>query len=292
MFQGVKFKPKDLIMIPQMVALALQQDGWWLRSEMPWIKRSAMPESVTDRPATAIEYVYLLSKNQKYFWDAESIRIPHSEHSLKHNPGAVNRTGKDFPKMGATGERNKGYTTGFNPSGRNFRNSDPFFQSWQGLWVEDDAMALIVNPKGFPGAHFATFSEGLVTPLIKAGTSEKGCCPECGEPWVRCIDKEEKDKPYEYKEIGIPGENDNRGRRPGKMGNGLETRTIAWVPGCKCPEHEPAPAVVLDCFSGAGTVGVVAYKLRRDYIGVELQPDYVKMQQARLDKLTEQGRLF
>jgi DNA modification methylase len=68
-------KPKDLMMMPSRVAMALQQDGWWLRSVIPWLKRNSMPESVTDRPATAVEYIFLLSKASKYFWDADAVRV-------------------------------------------------------------------------------------------------------------------------------------------------------------------------------------------------------------------------
>lgn len=106
-------------------------------------------------------------------------------------------------KMGGTGYGGDG--TGFNkhsgyydsngellvnPDGRNRRNSDWFFESWQGLYVEDQQpLAMIVNPQPYPGMHFATFPYKLVEPCIKAGTSEKGCCPKCGAPWVRMVEK-------------------------------------------------------------------------------------------------------
>ncbi len=69
------YKPKDLMLMPFRVAMALQQDGWWIRSVIPWVKANAMPESVRDRPSSSVEYVFLLSKRATYFWDPESVRV-------------------------------------------------------------------------------------------------------------------------------------------------------------------------------------------------------------------------
>ena len=80
-----KLKPKDLMMMPARVAMALQADGWWLRSEIVWHKPNPMPESVTDRPTNAHEKVFLLSKSAKYFYDAEAVRT-HTEHALYDRP--------------------------------------------------------------------------------------------------------------------------------------------------------------------------------------------------------------
>lgn len=75
---GGAVKAKDLCMIPQRLAIALQEDGWWVRSLLPWVKRNGMPESITDRPATAVEYVTLLTKSERYRYDAEAVRRPAS----------------------------------------------------------------------------------------------------------------------------------------------------------------------------------------------------------------------
>ena len=165
-------KPKDLLMMPARVAMALQADGWWLRSQMPWIKRSCMPESVTDRPTAAIEYVFLLTKSANYYWDAQAVArraaYPGDERHLRTDT----RKAID-PMCFDNGTRQR---TG-NPTGecRNFRNSDLFFDSLEaphGLICDADGnpLALDVNPAPFKESHFATFPPKLITPLIKAAT--------------------------------------------------------------------------------------------------------------------------
>lgn len=187
-------KPKDLMGIPWRVAFALQADGWYLRSAIPWIKRNCMPESTTDRPTSAIEYIFLMAKSAKYFYDGEAIRVPSSEsYQNDARPQGVlrqkvNKRSKypdagQFKKQDQTG--NPTYT-GFNerwkegtrrtkagsngqqvhPEGithdlgdgatRNYRNSDPFFESWQGLYSEsENPLAFIINPQARPELHFA-----------------------------------------------------------------------------------------------------------------------------------------
>jgi DNA modification methylase len=210
--------PKNLLMIPFRVAMALQADGWILRSVMPWVKRNSMPESVQDRPATAVEYLFLLSKNPTYFWDSESIRVP-------VQPSSVARVGQNDGHPRWNAERQRGYpgsaqTLDINkmvPSaGRSYRNSDPFFATWQGLMLDEagEPLALVVNPRPNPLAHFASFPAGLVEPFVKAGS------------------------------------------RPGDT--------------------------VLDPFGGSGTTGLVAERLGRDAILIELNPQYAEMARARI----------
>jgi DNA modification methylase len=177
--EGVK--PKDLLMMPFRVAMALQADGWWLRSVIPWLKRNSMPESVQDRPATSVEYVFLLAKSRTYYWNGDVVRVTHDPASVersrydrkndKTNKGEP--TGRDRTDGGlihAAGLNALPYT--LSAGGRNRRNSDWFFESWQGLMLDeqDDPLALVVNPQPFTGAHFATFPARLVEPMIKAST--------------------------------------------------------------------------------------------------------------------------
>jgi hypothetical protein len=88
-------KAKDLVCIPWRVAMALQADGWWLRSGCPWVKRNAMPESVTDRPATALEYVFLLSKSESYFYDHEAVK-----RSCASGPSDIRKMLEQKPRIG------------------------------------------------------------------------------------------------------------------------------------------------------------------------------------------------
>lgn len=177
-------KPKDLLMMPARVALALQADGWFLRSQLPWIKRSCMPESTTDRPTNAIEYVFLLTKRPQYFWDAPAVaRQGAIEVGVRAAKGSNVRS--ELKDVNGRPPEYWEYT-----GTRNFRNSDLFFDSLEpphGLICDADGepIALDVNTAAFPGAHFATFPPKLIEPLIKAGTSEYGCCAACGAPRVR-----------------------------------------------------------------------------------------------------------
>ena len=256
-------KPKDLCMMPARVALALQADDWWLRSMMPWVKRSAMPESVTDRPASAIEYVFLLSKSARYFFDIEAVR-----------QAAVKGRG-----------------------GRNPRNTDLFYESLAnpyGLILNGDGepLALDVNLAPFPGAHFATFPPKLIMPLIKAGTSEKGCCSNCGAPWVREVDGIQYNPPVA--DIGERNVDVSRGDKTRKLdGKSKEwrervasRRTTGWRPSCEC-KAASAPCVVLDPFGGSGTVGVVAAGLGRHAMLIDASEKYMDMARARVAEVED-----
>ena len=146
-------KPKDLVGIPWMVAFALRADGWWLRSDIIWAKPNPMPEPVTDRPAKSHEYIFLLTKNKTYFYDAYAVReesAPNpnwTEPKEKH----MSRTSGD----GETSQKHSGfYRVGQAGSGRNRRT----------VWT--------IATKPYTEAHFATFPPALVEPCIKAGTKE------------------------------------------------------------------------------------------------------------------------
>ena len=145
-------KPKDLVGIPWMVAFALRADGWYLRQDIIWHKPSPMPESVTDRCTKAHEYIFLLSKNKKYYFDNEAIKEPLIYPNETRRPlgskGAWQMDGREQQENGG-GTPYDGY-----PSHRNKRS----------VWT--------VTTKPFRGAHFATFPEKLIEPCVKAG------CPE------------------------------------------------------------------------------------------------------------------
>ncbi len=270
---GFGLKHKDLMLMPSRVALALQADGWWLRSMMPWVKRNPMPESATDRPGTAVEYVFMLTHSARYFYDAEVVR---------HVDGGK-PSGNDFKRPHRLSYDDRGQEQQWEPGGgRNFRNSDLFYSSLtppHGLISsEDGPLALDVNLAGFAEAHFATFPPKLIEPLIKAATSEKGCCPGCGAPWVREVERTTMviDRSERTHERG-------RTRSSGTMLEPPTAKTLGWSPSCAC-DGEPVPCTVLDPFGGAGTTGLVADRLGRDCILIELSPEYADMALRRLEK--------
>lgn len=241
-------KPKDLCMIPARFALAMQDDGWWLRSMLPWIKRNGMPESVADRPATATEYVFLFSKFERYWYDAEAVRknaapaslarwsqdIEGQTGSARANGGR--KTNGNMKAVGAPkvdkqrghGRRHQGFNERWDQmerdeqiaAGRNFRNTDLFFESLaepHGLITDNDGnpLALDVPPQPFRDAHFATFPPALIEPMVKAG------CPIGG--------------------------------------------------------------TILDPFGGAGTTGLVADRLGRNAILCELNREYAEIARRRIE---------
>ncbi len=156
-------KPKDLCGIPWRVAFALQADGWWLRQDIIWHKPNPMPESVTDRCTKAHEYLFLLTKSARYYFDAEANKEPACDWS---QPGRVKR---DEPGGRASPEWNGGPHRGFHDldfstRGRNRRS----------VWT--------IATQPYPEAHFATYPEALVEPCVKAGCPEGGTVldPFCG----------------------------------------------------------------------------------------------------------------
>lgn len=258
-------KPKDLCGIPWRVAFALQADGWYLRCDIIWAKPNPMPEPVQDRPTKAHEYLFLLTKNAKYFYDAKAIReigkgYGRSER-FRDDKYTNNNSFDNDAELGATKGGGKSL---YDDSGRNKRS----------VWT--------IPPHPYKEAHFATFPPKLVEPCILAGTSEKGCCSRCGTPQKRIVNKTRKPT--------RPGKNTKvEGRGSDEVGNRdpqrhcTETRTVGWQPQCDC-NADAIPCTVLDPFFGAGTVGLVAKSLGRDFRGIELNPEYCEMAKARINK--------
>ena len=196
-------KHKDLVGIPWRVAFALQADGWYLRQDIIWHKPNPMPESVRDRCTKAHEYIFLMSKSAKYFYDADAI----SEKSVCIGKQQANKkytTDNSWYQIKQiTHQELQSYTTGETKNRRS-------------VWT--------VSAQPFKGSHFATFPSNLIEPCIKAGSRE-------GD-------------------------------------------------------------TVFDPFFGAGTTGLVASKLDRKYIGIELNPEYAAIAQARIDAAKQREPLF
>jgi len=184
-------KPKDLVGIPWRVAFALQADGWYLRSDTIWHKPNPMPESVRDRPTKGHEYVFLMSKSTRYFYDADSIRETSITGDLNSPRGSKGVLGP--MNGGLRGDSDKGY------SGKT-RNA-------RSVWT--------IPTQPYPGAHFAVMPPALADRCIRAGS---------------------------------------------RVGD-----------------------VVLDPFAGAGTTGMVARRLQRRFVGIELNPTFAEMARHRID---------
>lgn len=287
--QGV-LKPKDLCGIPWRVAFALQADGWWLRSDIIWAKPNPMPESVKDRPTKAHEYVFLITKSERYFYDAEAIK----EHAVAADLGAYDGGPQKLPN-GANANDGRNFRQGKNETiaaslrerrRGHARKHQGFNERWDAMDREEQCLSRnkrsvwTIATAPFPEAHFATFPPELPEICIKAGTSQHGCCAKCGAPWGR-----ETDTTYEN-----PGNRTTNGPRSlaqrhetAGFAQRLEKRveTKGWSPSCSC-NADVVPATVLDPFSGAGTTCLVADRLQRNAIGIELNPEYAAMSERRI----------
>ena len=355
----ISSKPKELLCLPWRVAMALQADGWYLRSVIIWCKAwsfhdcgyetkvikseglfgqeltdvieegqnyagSTMPESVNGwrwerhkvkvkkgkvsrrgdpietgerraeydkpdylaqwklcpgcakcnkhdgwvlrkgswRPTSAYEYLFMFSKTKSYYADAEAVKEEGSTNS--HEKGS-----KLAPPIDSAGIGHKDwhkYTPEI-PSGRNLRN----------VWC--------IGTKGYKGAHYATFPEALIEPVIKASTSQKGVCPKCGAPWARMVET----KQIHYRKPHYKSEYASGEKYGGKFFDSMysnHSTTLGWMPTCDCGVKETVPALVYDPFMGSGTTAAVADKLGRHYCGSELNEDYIKEQvEQRLERL-------
>ena len=188
---GDCFKNKQLQGIPWRVALALQDDGWWLRSDIIWQKKNPMPSSVKDRPVPAHEYLFLLAKSSRYFYDYEAVKEP------------------------ATGKKNWNKSRSFDTSfGRPTKDNTARGIPWKGSDKRNRRTVWTLPTQPYKGAHFAVMPPKLIEPCVRAGS---------------------------------------------RVGD-----------------------LILDPFSGAATVGVVALRNQRRYIGLELNPDYCELSRKRL----------
>ena len=255
----------------------LWEPGWYLRSDIIWAKPNPMPESCTDRPTKAHEHIFLLTKSAKYFYDAEAVREAQSQGTFdRYKPGEKIPT---FNKMGGSDRKCQSFAdatpVAILPNGRNLRS----------VWT------IATSP--FPEAHFATYPPELVRRCVAAGTSEKGCCPKCGAPWVRVVEKKGgttgKSWHPHTDDLGkgmstYSGCSGGFGNQKDADGQAYQVTTTGWRPTCTCDAGEPVPCVCLDPFGGSGTTGLVAAKMGRDAVLIELKPEYAAMAAQRIRK--------
>jgi DNA modification methylase len=287
-------KPKDLVGIPWMVAFALRDDGWYLRQDDIWAKDAVMPESVTDRCTKSHEYLFQLSKKRDYYYDHVAIKedavydvddqqtIRRKERVSDDVKCVVGEKINAFRKLYPEGKHGATHQSAKTVNGTRNKRS---------VWR--------VNPKPFPEAHFATFPQELIIDCIKAGTSEHGCCSDCGAPHYRQYENvltpgpkaaktnvvDARDMVADKQDQGSNRQKD--GHLPGHLpGHFNAAVTTGWTPSCKCEIEDinVIPAVVLDLFMGAGTTAVTARKLNRNFIGIELNEKYIAIAEKRLQK--------
>jgi hypothetical protein len=281
-------KQKNLMLVPQRFAIAMQERGWIVRSEIVWAKTSAMPESVRDRPTSAWEPIWMFSKSQRYFYDGDAVRQPHVAPERQGKPNTGWDYGENRRKIGEPS--NSKHVLEYHPAGASLRN----------VWT--------LGPEPSSLEHYAGFVTAIPRRCILAGTSEKGACPACGAPWVRVVERgvsrysevmngrswrDVDDDAYERGIVPRRGEGGHT-RLPGSKGAGDLTPkgggTLGWAPSCSCPPASPIPQTVLDPFLGSGTTAMVADRLGRDAIGIELNAEYAEMARKRIEQ--DAGNLF
>jgi DNA modification methylase len=266
-------KAKDLVGIPWRVALALQSDGWWLRQDIIWHKPNPMPESIQDRCTKAHEYIFLLTKSERYYYDADAVRTPFSGETKTQSFDTMNYKARDRYKAPDGWDTGKGGHGTIHRKGREkgalapVDYVPPDGANRRSVWT--------IATEAYPDAHFATFPPELPELCIKAGTSQKGCCSACGAPWGRevertamVIDRSERTQK-------------GRSRSSGTMVEPPTSKTLGWKPTCAC-DAAVVPCTVLDPFGGAGTTGLVADRLQRNAILIELNPEYAAMAEKRI----------
>jgi DNA modification methylase len=292
-------KAKDLIGIPWRVAFALQADGWYLRQDIIWHKPNPMPEAVTDRCTKSHEYVFLFAhpdSRGRYFYDAEAVKEPVSPVSIQRNKYAWNSQQRTRDPREKHGLHVAEPGSMFPGDARNKRS----------VWA--------VNLAPYKGAHFATWPSELVRPMVLAGTSAHGVCSGCGAPWVghtgkscpacnatvpsRAMSCPTCGHVNDWKAGRLPpedvasmayGATDFSGSgkavpRKASLEPNPTTVFQGWRPSCKCVGTSRIPATVLDPFSGSATTGMVALQEGRNYIGTDLNPDYLPLAERRVQE--------
>ena len=255
-------KPKDLIGIPWMLAFALRADGWYLRQDIIWAKPNPMPESVKDRCTKSHEYIFLLSKSAKYYYDNEAVKEPVSDVSMKRAEYGWNcdRPSTKNGSMGGEGIHTEKMGSRFvDPAGRNKRD----------VWT--------VTTKPYKGAHYATFNPELIKPCILAGAPET-CCAECGAPYERVaevISKPDRDN-QEVREnrVGVIPGRDKASRMNSKNMESIVYEHKGYQPTCDC-NAGTSSGIVFDPFVGSGTTVATAIQLGRKGIGLDLSLTYL-----------------
>jgi DNA modification methylase len=240
--------PKSLLLGPERVALGLIDDGWTIRNKVIWAKTNTMPTPVRDRLSCTWEVVYFLTRDRRYHFDLDAIRVPHR--STRHKPTAVEQTPAPISGRPAWAGPLAGNNAGLARLKAQGLVGHPLGKNPGDVWT--------IAASNFRGQHFATFPPALITRPLLATCPER-TCNTCGQPWQR-----------------------EPALRRGQLALRRELQ-----PTCSCGTGW-RPGLVLDPFFGAGTTALVAEKHGRDWLGIELNPDFARLAEDRIRSVRDQ----
>lgn len=309
--RNADFRRKQKMLVPHRVAIALQDAGWIVRADCPWVKPNPMPHPVEDRLHEHKEFIFHLTPEPDYWFDLDSVREPHKECSIQRSSREDNRHDHSALQSVAN-EETLDPDQFVHPNGKN----------------PGDVFEIPVHP--FPDAHFAVYPPELCETPIKSSCPSE-VCVECGSPRKRQteeipledLDSEEIDRDQRRRALEIATESDlgkehfealravgitdapygqeqvwtgrNRDEVERLAGRAItvlgsyareftvtKTVTSGWAFPCDCETDETEPGIVLDPFAGAGTTCLVAKRLGRRFVGVDLNPEYVAIAQQRV----------
>jgi DNA modification methylase len=286
---GDTYVEKQLLGVPWRVALALQDDGWFLRSDIIWKKANAMPSSTTDRPTVDHEYVFLLAKNRSYYFDQEAVREDFQNErvwgnrwfSMGRAPEATETLGDLPPEAPRGADGRRATKVKSREHSANFRDGERWPHARRNIRTVWE-----IPTQNYQGAHFAVFPEELARRAILAGSPER-VCRVCAVPSTRIVEVGDLAGEGRIADGARPAA-DERGVKPGSLlrSNGhtwRERRDLGWT---DCGHDAYRPGVVLDPFHGTGTTSFVARNHGRHALGIELNESYLEMARERLQQLS------
>lgn len=282
LLKSQSFKNKELMNVPHRLVLALSDAGWYHRQTIVWAKAtsgeerrgSCMPESVNDRLTQSFEYIFLLTKKDRYYFDNYAIKEP------------LNKLQTSKSKFGGQKYGSK----------RKDTNREYDVEQLGGLGNMRNVWRINLQP-GSSGQHPAGFPEKIPFNCIKAGSSEKGCCAECGKPYKRLL---EKDGVINHS--WAPGTRDQHKVQKTQENIGVTSSlltdqsvnyiSVGWEKSCNCETGEIVPSIILDPFMGSGTTAKVALELNRNFVGFELNGEYLTFANNRITQLLNSKNFF
>jgi len=263
-------RAKSLMLIPARFAIAMSDDGWIVRDQIVWAKKAPMPESVRDRCTSSWEPIWMFTKQARYFWDAAAVAQP----SVSDHPSG---NGYKRPEQLSRGGRGQD-------------------EPWQVQATSNMRNVWHLSPEPSREAHYASFPTEIPRRCILAATSQAGQCAKCGSPWARVVERE-RGTPGEVRGYQAGVSSTTASVRHGKGSpnavvransmqmtarGGVKSENLGWQPSCICEDAgPPVPQTVLDPFVGSGTTLLVADRLERNGIGIDLNAEYAEIARRR-----------